>query len=164
MREVSTETPDSTIGPFVGYIETTLDAMRVAVAARRVVFRRRRNSCVLRLVSRKGICPRVTRRMNDLERKTLVNSGAVFIFCVEESNIQRWTDGINWSASRVVRNFLVCHLLCLELGLTSFTRNLGTCRSIGRSPWHETLARPLQPPPREVSAKGDKKRRGAWDR
>ena len=45
--------------------------------------------------------------MNDSERKTLVKSGAIFIFSVEESNIQRWTDGITWSPSRVVRNFLV---------------------------------------------------------
>lgn len=68
--------------------------------------------------------PRTTRRMNDSERGTLVRSGAVFIFCVEESNIQRWTDGINWSASRVFRNFLVRHFLSLELASSSSIRDL----------------------------------------
>ena len=51
--------------------------------------------------------PRVTRRLNDFERRTMVRSGAVFIFSVEESGIKRWTDGFFWSPSRILGNFLL---------------------------------------------------------
>ena len=51
--------------------------------------------------------PRVTRRLNDFERRTMVKSGAVFIFSVEESGIKRWTEGLAWSQSRISGNFLV---------------------------------------------------------
>jgi hypothetical protein len=37
----------------------------------------------------------------------MVASGAVFVFSVEESGIKRWTDGLLWSPSRIVGNFLV---------------------------------------------------------
>lgn len=107
---------------FVGSIETTLDAMRIAVAARRVYQLKTDDYRSSVALARRGIVPRVTRRMNDSERKTLVKSGAVFIFSVEESNIQRWTDGITWSPSRVVRNFLVRqhrHDRADDLSLTS---------------------------------------------
>ena len=39
--------------------------------------------------ARRGVIPRVTRRLNDFERRTMVKSGAVFIFSVEESGIKR---------------------------------------------------------------------------
>ena len=57
--------------------------------------------------ARRGIIPRVTRRLNDFERRTMVKSGAVFIFSVEESGIKRWTEGLAWSQSRISGNFLV---------------------------------------------------------
>ena len=36
---------------------------------------------------------------NDFERRTMVRSGAVFIFGMEEGGIKRWTEGLAWSES-----------------------------------------------------------------
>ena len=99
------------VPPFIGYVETTLNALRLIHAARQ------------------GVIPRITRRLNDSERRTMIKSGAVFVFCVQESQIKRWTgeslatyrsnlefvfnvvlvivDGLLWSPSRIVGNFLV---------------------------------------------------------
>ncbi|KAF7327324.1 hypothetical protein MKEN_00309900 [Mycena kentingensis (nom. inval.)] len=74
---------------FTGLIESTMNALRVIHAARQ------------------GVIPRITRRLNDAERRTMIKSGAVFVFSVEESGIKRWTDGLLWSPSRIVGNFLV---------------------------------------------------------
>lgn len=74
--------------PFRGYIETTFDALLVFEAARR------------------GMIPRVTRRLIERERG-MVQSGAVFVFDEHESGIKRWTDGLVWSPSRILGNFLV---------------------------------------------------------
>ncbi|KAI0368614.1 hypothetical protein BV20DRAFT_998300 [Pilatotrama ljubarskyi] len=57
--------------------------------------------------ARRGLIPRVTRRLNDFERRTMIKSGAVFIFSVEESGIKRWTEGLAWSQSRISGNFLL---------------------------------------------------------
>ncbi|WVN90107.1 uncharacterized protein L203_105342 [Cryptococcus depauperatus CBS 7841] len=85
-------TPSSPISnldpPFRGYIETTFDALLVFEAARR------------------GMIPRVTRRLIERERG-MVQSGAVFVFDEHESGIKRWTDGLVWSPSRILGNFLV---------------------------------------------------------
>ncbi|KAF9072585.1 Gti1/Pac2 family-domain-containing protein [Rhodocollybia butyracea] len=77
------------VPPFHGYVETTVNALRLIHAARQ------------------GVIPRITRRLNDTERRSMIKSGAVFIFSVEESGIKRWTDGLLWSPSRIVGNFLV---------------------------------------------------------
>lgn len=77
--------------PFRGYIETTFDALLVFEAARR------------------GMIPRVTRRLIERERG-MVQSGAVFVFDEHESGIKRWTDGLVWSPSRILGNFLVCRI------------------------------------------------------
>lgn len=82
-----TSNPD--VPPFVGYVETTINALRLIHAARQ------------------GVIPRITRRLNDAERRNMIKSGAVFVFSVEESGIKRWTDGLLWSPSRIVGNFLV---------------------------------------------------------
>jgi hypothetical protein len=81
-----TSTPE--VKPFVGYVETTIHALRLIYAARQ------------------GVIPRITRRLNYAERKTMIKSGAVFVFGVEESGIKRWRDGLHWSSSRI-GNFLV---------------------------------------------------------
>ncbi|WVF66293.1 hypothetical protein IAT40_001033 [Kwoniella sp. CBS 6097] len=82
-------TPPPTLDPpFRGYIESTLDALLVFEAARR------------------GMIPRVTRRLIERERG-MVQSGAVFVFDEHESGIKRWTDGLVWSPSRILHNFLV---------------------------------------------------------
>lgn len=75
--------------PFFGIVENTVHALRLVQAARQ------------------GIIPRIVRRLNDSERRKMISSGAVFVFSVEESGIKRWTDGLLWSPSRIVGNFLV---------------------------------------------------------
>ncbi|KAI0076180.1 hypothetical protein K474DRAFT_1708362 [Panus rudis PR-1116 ss-1] len=82
-------TTPTTVLPFHGYVETTGDALRLVQAAR----------C--------GLIPRITRRLNELERRAMIRSGAVFVFSVEESGIRRWTEGLQWSPSRIAGNFLV---------------------------------------------------------
>ncbi|KAJ3838077.1 Gti1/Pac2 family-domain-containing protein [Lentinula raphanica] len=74
--------------PWVGWIETTGDALLILEAARR------------------GLIPRVTRRLVDSERK-MITSGSVFVFDEDESGIKRWTDGFFWSPSRILGNFLL---------------------------------------------------------
>jgi Gti1/Pac2 family transcription factor len=74
--------------PWSGWIETTGDALIILEAARR------------------GLIPRVTRRLVDAERK-MITSGSVFVFDEDESGIKRWTDGLFWSASRILGNFLL---------------------------------------------------------
>ncbi|TFK51377.1 hypothetical protein OE88DRAFT_1699866 [Heliocybe sulcata] len=81
-------TPAWTEPPWCGWIETTGDALLILEAARR------------------GIIPRVTRRLVDSERK-MITSGSVFVFDEEESGIKRWTDGFFWSPSRILGNFLL---------------------------------------------------------
>ncbi|KAK1221942.1 hypothetical protein PQX77_015232 [Marasmius sp. AFHP31] len=83
----TSSSPD--VPPFHGYVETTENALRLIHAARQ------------------GVVPRITRRLNDTERRSMIKSGAVFIFSVDESGIKRWTDGLLWSPSRIVGNFLV---------------------------------------------------------
>lgn len=74
--------------PWTGWIETTGDALLILEAARR------------------GLIPRVTRRLVDSERK-MITSGSVFVFDEDESGIKRWTDGFFWSPSRILGNFLI---------------------------------------------------------
>lgn len=86
---LTTRLPSPIAEPFYGFVETTGDALRLIEAARR------------------GLIPRITRRLNDLERRAMIRSGSVFVFSNEESGIKRWTEGLTWSASRIVGNFLV---------------------------------------------------------
>lgn len=74
--------------PWSGFIESTGDALLILEAARR------------------GLIPRVTRRLVDAERK-MITSGSVFVFDEDESGIKRWTDGFFWSPSRILGNFLL---------------------------------------------------------
>lgn len=50
--------------------------------------------------------PKVKRRLREEERK-MIRSGQVFVFDERESGIKRWTDGLVWSPSRILWNFLV---------------------------------------------------------
>ncbi|GAA5980881.1 hypothetical protein JCM10908_003900 [Rhodotorula pacifica] len=74
---------------FRGFVETTLDALLVLEGCRR------------------GLLPKITRRLQEFEKRALVVSGAVFVFHEEETGIKRWTDGLSWSPSRTLDNFLV---------------------------------------------------------
>lgn len=62
---------------------------------------------LLRTHYRTGLIPRIVRRLSDPERKSMIKSGAIFVFSVEESGVKRWTDGLTWSPSRIMGNFLV---------------------------------------------------------
>ncbi|GAA95276.1 uncharacterized protein L969DRAFT_92465 [Mixia osmundae IAM 14324] len=73
---------------FFGYVETTLDALLVFEACHR------------------GILAKVPRRLQDKE-KELIRSGSIFVFDEKEAGIKRWTDGMIWSPSRILNNFLV---------------------------------------------------------
>ena len=54
-----------------------------------------------------GILNHVPRRPHDRERPSLIRSGCVFIYEENASGIKRWTDGVPWSPSRILGNFLV---------------------------------------------------------
>ncbi|CAO0789817.1 unnamed protein product [Mucor circinelloides] len=73
---------------FYGYIETTRDSLLLFEACKR------------------GLLPRITRRLQDKER-VLIRSGTIFCFDEHESGIKRWTDGFVWSPSRIMGNFLI---------------------------------------------------------
>jgi hypothetical protein len=47
------------------------------------------------------------RRPHDRERSQLIKSGNIFIYEENTSGIKRWTDGVAWSPSRVLGNFLI---------------------------------------------------------
>jgi len=68
---IMTSNPD--VLPITGYVETTVNALRLIHAARQ------------------GVIPRITRRLNESECRSMIKSGAVFVFSVEESGIKRWT-------------------------------------------------------------------------
>ena len=69
-----------------GWIETTGDALLIFEAARR------------------GMIPRVTRRLIDSERK-MITSGSVFVFDEDESGIKRWTDGFFLESKQDIGEF-----------------------------------------------------------
>jgi hypothetical protein len=74
---------------FTGYVATTQDALLLFEA------------CLT------GVLHHVPRRPHDRERSHLVRSGSVFIYEENSSGIKRWTDGVTWSPSRILGNFLV---------------------------------------------------------
>jgi hypothetical protein len=74
---------------FNGHIASTLDALLLFEA------------CL------SGALNYVARRPHDRERVSLIQSGNVFIYEEHSSSIKRWTDGVPWSPSRILGNFLV---------------------------------------------------------
>ncbi|KAI5859332.1 Gti1/Pac2 family-domain-containing protein [Durotheca rogersii] len=78
------------LGPtFIGYIGSTMDAL--------ILF----EACLC------GRFSHVPRRPHDRERPDLIVSGNVFIYEEHSSGIKRWTDGVPWSPSRILGNFLL---------------------------------------------------------
>lgn len=74
---------------FTGHVATTNDAL--------ILF----EACLT------GQLSHVPRRPHDRERTMLIRSGCVFIYEENASGIKRWTDGVTWSPSRILGNFLV---------------------------------------------------------
>lgn len=72
-----------------GHIETTKDAL--------IIF----EACFT------GALAHCFRRPHDRERNQLIVSGNVFVYEEATSGIKRWTDGIPWSPSRILTNFLI---------------------------------------------------------
>ncbi|KAL8717266.1 MAG: hypothetical protein Q9225_005475 [Loekoesia sp. 1 TL-2023] len=72
-----------------GHVETTKDAL--------LIF----EGCF------QGTLAHCFRRPHDRERAQLIVSGNVFIYEEATSGIKRWTDGIPWSPSRILTNFLI---------------------------------------------------------
>jgi hypothetical protein len=74
---------------YTGYVSTTQDAL--------ILF----EACL------RGHLNYVPRRPNGRERNSLIYSGYVFIYEQNASGIKRWTDGVTWSPSRILGDFLV---------------------------------------------------------
>ena len=74
---------------FTGMISSTMDAL--------ILF----EACL------SGRLAHVPRRPHDRERTSLIKSGHVFIYEEHSSGIKRWTDGVSWSPSRILGNFLL---------------------------------------------------------
>lgn len=74
---------------FTGMISSTMDAL--------ILF----EACL------SGRLSHVPRRPHDRERASLIKSGHVFIYEEHSSGIKRWTDGVSWSPSRILGNFLL---------------------------------------------------------
>ncbi|KAK6080708.1 Global transcription regulator sge1 [Seiridium cupressi] len=55
----------------------------------------------------RGSGKHVPRRPHDRERADLIASGNIFIYEEHASGIKRWTDGVPWSPSRILGNFLI---------------------------------------------------------
>lgn len=51
----------------------------------------------------------VNRRLKEDERKLMIKSGTIFIWDEKVAGMKRWTDGLLWSPSRILQNFLVSH-------------------------------------------------------
>ncbi|KAI3336547.1 Gti1/Pac2 family-domain-containing protein [Xylariaceae sp. AK1471] len=74
---------------FNGFISSTMDAL--------ILF----EACL------SGRIVHVPRRPHDRERAHLIRSGNIFIYEEHSSGIKRWTDGVPWSPSRILGNFLL---------------------------------------------------------
>ncbi|KAI8367321.1 Gti1/Pac2 family-domain-containing protein, partial [Blakeslea trispora] len=73
---------------FRGYIKNMTDTLLIIEACRY------------------GILPTISRRLLEKERNS-ITSGTIIVFDESESGIKRWTDGLLWSPSRILGNFLV---------------------------------------------------------
>ncbi|KAK3937281.1 Gti1/Pac2 family-domain-containing protein [Diplogelasinospora grovesii] len=82
--------PQSSFQPtYQGFIDSTSDV------------------CLLLEMCLNGQLCHVPRLPHDRERRHVIQSGNVFIYEEGISGIQRWTDGINWSPSCTLGNFLI---------------------------------------------------------
>ncbi|WBW71221.1 gluconate transmembrane transporter inducer Gti1 [Schizosaccharomyces osmophilus] len=111
---------------FFGYVGTTLDALWLFQACQQ------------------NILPFTARRPQREERKHIIHSGNVFIFNETQSGIKRWTDGVHWSPSRVIGNFLIYR----QLGTTSINPNEKVDSTQGASGKHSDENGQNQPSPK----------------
>ncbi|WFC98096.1 Gluconate transport-inducing protein [Malassezia yamatoensis] len=83
---------------YMGYIKSPLDAVLLLAACDMPVSPKSPRAS--------KIPRRISRRLLDDERASLIRSGSIFIWDEHEASIRRWTDGRCWSASRVCGCFL----------------------------------------------------------
>ncbi|KAJ3099289.1 hypothetical protein HDU97_003307 [Phlyctochytrium planicorne] len=81
---------------FFGYLDTPQDALILMEAAR---------------LNGLGLLPKVKSRLSSAERSA-IRSGSIFVFDQEEASIKRWTDGLNWSPSRIHNG---CYLIYRQI-------------------------------------------------
>ncbi|KAH8909587.1 hypothetical protein BR93DRAFT_935317 [Coniochaeta sp. PMI_546] len=89
MTNVSAAMPDILQPTYTGFVRTSRDV------------------CLLLEMSLSGRLPHVPRRPHERERAEIVKSGNIFIYEETASGVRRWTDGVNWSPSRILGNFLI---------------------------------------------------------
>ena len=65
---------------------------------------------------RQGMLRPVVRRLNELERSTYIQSGAIFVWeeSDDEMGLKRWTDGKVWSGSRMREVYFPSPSQCKE--------------------------------------------------
>lgn len=83
---------------YVGYIKSPADAVLLLAACDM--------PCSPHSSVAGNIPRRITRRLLDDERASLIRSGSIFVWDESEASMRRWTDGRCWSASRVSGCFL----------------------------------------------------------
>ncbi|KAK4639520.1 Gluconate transport-inducing protein required for gluconate-H+ symport [Podospora bellae-mahoneyi] len=89
-RASSTSSPVVPLEPtWTGFIPDTGNALAIVEAALR------------------GHLNMIPRRPHDKERDEVIRSGNVFLYDLNTSGIKRWTDGRDWSPSRIQHNWLV---------------------------------------------------------
>lgn len=76
-----------------------------------------------------NIIPVAERRPQDSERPHMIKHGNVFIFDENGGHLQRWTDGMPWSPSRILSDFLIYR----EKNTSSRLSNPSTARRSSRS-------------------------------
>ncbi|KAK6967144.1 Gti1/Pac2 family-domain-containing protein [Favolaschia claudopus] len=101
--------PATAIPSFYGIIETTLDALRLIYATQR------------------GVIASIDRCLDDVERRTMIKSGAIFVYRAEEAAASSWTDGLLWSIPQRKGDFLLYESLAPTIhGLTKKTISILT--------------------------------------
>jgi len=115
----------------VGYISSTVDALVLI------------EGCL------SGHLNHVPRRPQDRERPDLIQSGNIFIYEEHASGIKRWTDGVNWSPSRILGNFLIYRELEKPFPPGEKKRALKKQR---KAPANGIVKRSSQSPPPRVGA------------
>jgi hypothetical protein len=74
---------------FTGFVKTSMDGL------------------ILFQVCLSGKLHSISQRPKDKDRSDFIESGNVFVYEENASGIKRWTDGVAWSPSRVLGNFLI---------------------------------------------------------
>ena len=120
--------PSNALRPtWLGHVSTTNDAL--------ILF----EACL------DGTLHHVPRRPHDRERSSLIKSGHVFIYEENASGIKRWTDGVPWSPSRILGNFLVYRELVKPFPP-------GEKKRAQKRPKNGRISKPGEPYPRRVSS------------